>query len=101
MKNLNITTAIGAYTTSSTQMGNGFAMPSPSMMVVKPLSYEFRVAEHVDENGNISKVGLQVKTWEHDNYGAPLMVQDWTDVERVKIPDANLMHSMFAKMPNA
>ena len=62
-----------------------FEVPQSSVMLVKPLSYDFRVVEHVDNSGNITKVGLQYRTWEHDNYGSGNVVQDWTDVERVRI----------------
>ena len=37
------------------------------------------------ENGEITKVGLQVKVYEVDHYGTSVMVQDWIDVERVRI----------------
>jgi hypothetical protein len=60
----------------------------PAIMVqfVKPLSYEFRVAEHYDAEEKLQKVGLQVQIWEHDEYGVGVVKQYWSDVERVKIP---------------
>jgi hypothetical protein len=59
-------------------------VPQSFLMITKPVSYDFRVAEYVKE-GNIVKVGLQYRMWEHDNYGTGIVVQDWTDVERIKI----------------
>jgi hypothetical protein len=52
-------------------------------MVAKPVSYEFRVVEHV-KNGEVVKVGLQYQVWEHDNYGTGNVKQTWTDVVRVQ-----------------
>ena len=60
-------------------------VPQSSVMVAKPLSYEFRVAEYVNEKDEVLKVGLQVAVFEHDNYGVRQLLQDFTDVERVKI----------------
>lgn len=60
-------------------------VPQSSVMVAKPVSYEFRVAEYENEKGEIEKVGLQVAVFEHDNYGIRQLVQDYTDVERVRI----------------
>lgn len=51
----------------------------------KPLSYEFRVAEHIDDEGKILKVALQVQVWQHDQYGTGTVIQTWTDVQRVKM----------------
>lgn len=61
--------------------------PSLQVAFAKPVSYEFRVAEHLDAEGKITKVGLQVQVWEHDEYGAGNIVQFWSDVPRVKIKD--------------
>jgi hypothetical protein len=52
-------------------------------MMAKPLSYEFRVVEHV-EDGKIVKVGLQYQVWEHDNYGSGQIKIGWSDVKRVQ-----------------
>jgi hypothetical protein len=52
---------------------------------VKPVSYEFRVAEYVDEAGKIDKVKLQVMVWEHDEYGTGVVKHYWNDVPRVKM----------------
>jgi uncharacterized membrane protein len=74
-----------------TGSNQGYAAPSgnmliplPTVMMSKPLSYEFRVAEFIKDN-KIEKVALQVQVWEHDNYGAGFLKQDWTTVERVQI----------------
>ena len=60
---------------------NPVAMP---VQFVKPLSYEFRVAETI-EDGKVAKVGLQMQVWEHDEYGSGNVKQYWQDVPRVKI----------------
>jgi hypothetical protein len=63
-------------------------VPQSSVTVVRPITYEFRVAEHLDSEGNVKKVGLQVKVWEHSHFsgGAGVMRRDWQDVERVQLP---------------
>ena len=53
---------------------------------VKPLSYEFRVAEYTKDD-KITKVRLQVQIWEHDDFGGGIVIQDWKDVERIPLPD--------------
>lgn len=58
--------------------------PAIPFQVVKPLSYEFRVAETVDEEGKIIRVALQMQIWEHDEYGAGNVKQVWQEVPRVK-----------------
>ena len=67
------------------QSGGSFKIevPQSSVMMAKPLSYEFRVVEHVDK-GQIVKVGLQYQVWEHDNYGTGIVKHAWTDVKRVQ-----------------
>lgn len=60
-------------------------IPQSSVLMPKPLSYDFRVAEYVNEKDEIVKVGLQVAVFEHDNYGGRQLRQDFVDVERVKI----------------
>lgn len=63
-------------------------LPSQSVPFVKPLSYEFRVAETVDIDGKITKVSLQMQVWEHDEFGTGNVKQTWHDVPRVKF-DSN------------
>lgn len=60
--------------------------PPASFPFVKPITYEFRVAEHVDGEGKIHKVGLQVQTWEYDEFGVGHVNQPWSDVPRVQVP---------------
>jgi hypothetical protein len=65
--------------------------PSPSYVnIVKPFTYDFRVAEYVDENNVVQKVGLQVRIYEAKTlpggYGSSTdMIQDWTDVPRIQL----------------
>jgi hypothetical protein len=62
------------------------AQPAPSTApFVKPVSYEFRVAELLDEEGKIEKVQLQMQIWEHDEYGSGTVKQYWSAVPRIKI----------------
>jgi len=58
---------------------------------VKPLSYEFRVAETVDDSGKIIKVSLQVQVWEHDEFGSGNVKQPWVDVPRYKFNQSGSM----------
>lgn len=89
MVNLNTQTVVTSFNSvsSSTAFNNGsnysVQIPTSSVMIPKPLSYEFRVVEHV-ENEQIVKVGLQYQVWEHDQYGAGIVKQTWTDVPRVQ-----------------
>ncbi len=70
--------------------------PSPTPVdFVKPLSYEFRVAETVDEKGTIIKVSLQVQIWEHDEFGSGIVKQIWTDVPRYKFDKNGAMLPNF------
>ena len=60
--------------------------PAPSTApFVKPVSYEFRVAEFVDDGGKVEKVKLQMQVWEHDEYGSGTVKTYWHDVPRIKI----------------
>ena len=60
------------------------ALPQQYAPFVKPLSYEFRVAEIVDDTGKIETVKLQMQVWEHDEYGSGTVKQYWQDVPRQK-----------------
>lgn len=76
-------TPVPAYTN-----GNqiSFNLPTYSISIPKPVSYEFRVAEfYADIPENVVKVGLQVQVYEHNQYGTPTILKGWTDVERVKV----------------
>ena len=64
-------------------------LPMPTQIAqsapfIKPLSYEFRVAEIV-EDGVVTSVKLQVQTFEHDEYGSGVIKQYWQDVPRFKM----------------
>lgn len=59
--------------------------PALPVQFVKPLSYEFRVAEHVNKDGVVDRVGLQVQVYEHDEFGSPTLNLFWSDVPRVKV----------------
>ena len=59
-------------------------LPQQYAPFVKPVSYEFRVAEIVDDAGKIESVKLQMQVWEHDEYGSGIVKQYWSDVPRVK-----------------
>ena len=89
---LNIQTVYTSFTNPSPTLFNGGGSPSFKMeipqstvMIPKPLSYQFRVAEYVNEKDEVAKVRLQVAVFEHDNFGVRQLRQDFTDVERVKI----------------
>ena len=91
MELLNTQTVCTTFNTSSTvthALGGPFRMeiPQSSVMLAKPLSYEFRVAEYEDKNGDVVKVGLQVQVTEHDNYGVGFITEPWKDVPRVRLP---------------
>ena len=63
-------------------------VPTPATQYaqfVKPVSYEFRVAEVVDKEGKITTVKLQMQVWEHDEYGSGNVKHYWSDVPRIKI----------------
>jgi hypothetical protein len=59
--------------------------PAMPVQFVKALSYEFRVAEHLNEDNNVERVGLQVQIHEHDEYGVGIVRVGWMDVPRVKL----------------
>ena len=64
------------------------SVPAPIIQTVfvKPVSYEFRVAEYT-KGDKVMKVHLQVQIWEHDEWGTGVVIQSWKDVERIQIPD--------------
>lgn len=68
-----------------------FSQPHQMVPFVKPLSYEFRVAEIVDATGKVEKVKLQVQVWEHDEYGSGVVKSFWNDVPRVKMDKDGLI----------
>ena len=66
-------------------------IPSQPIPFVKPLSYEFRVVEHIDSNGKVERVALQVEVWEHDEFGVGNVKIYWSDVPRVKMHNGTLV----------
>lgn len=91
MQLLNTQTVCTTFnTTPNTYQGSGgpfkMEIPQSSVMVAKPLSYEFRVAEYEDSHGDVVRIGLQMQVIEHDNYGVGLIKETWTDVPRVRLP---------------
>jgi hypothetical protein len=88
MESLKTTSVTTNYNTASAPInlgssGHQFTIPSSYVTIPKPLSYEFRVVEHV-KDGQIVKVGLQYRVWEHDSAGVGVVKQNWTDVVRVQ-----------------
>jgi hypothetical protein len=77
-------TSNGNYNNSGMSIPFKLEVPAPIVEINKTLQYEFRVLESV-KNGELTKVGLQVKTYEIDHYGTRVMICDWTDVERVRL----------------
>lgn len=61
--------------------------PAATVMLPRPLSYDFRVVENVDIDGKIISVRLQYQVWEHDQHGNGTVTQYWQDVQRVKMRD--------------
>jgi len=61
--------------------------PAIPIQFVKPVSYEFRVAEVVDIEGKIQTVKLQMQVWEHDEYGSGNVKMFWHDVPRIKLDE--------------
>ena len=89
MKSLNNQSVVTSFNSAPTPMNGGslkLEIPQSSVMMAKPLSYDFRVVEVVDGD-KIVKVKLQYQIWEHDNYGSGILKQDWKDVERIQLPN--------------
>lgn len=59
-------------------------LPQQYAPFVKPLSYEFRVAEIVNDEGKVETVKLQMQVWESDEYGSCIVKERWHDVPRQK-----------------
>jgi len=57
--------------------------PAIPIQFVKPLSYEFRVAEIIEDG--VVTVKLQVQVFEHDEFGSATLKQYWNDVPRIKM----------------
>ena len=61
-------------------------VPPPTVMLAKPLSYQFQVVEYTDVDGKVVKVELQVQKTEHDNYGNVIASSGFQPVPRIKLP---------------
>lgn len=90
IKTLNVDSVCTTFNTNAQNSYNSgpnfeVRVPQSTVMVAKPLSYEFRVLEEIDADGKIAKVRLQSQVWEHNNYGTGTLMQDWTDVPRVRM----------------
>lgn len=59
--------------------------PAQIFTLPYPVSYEFQVVEHVDDNDKVLRVALQVKQNQHDQWGNIFVHGTWNDVPRVKI----------------
>jgi len=89
MKTLNIDNVCTTFNSASNPAfasGSNFQVqvPSSTVIIAKPVSYDFRVLEEVDAEGKV-KVRLQTQVWEHTNYGGGKVIQEWTDVPRVRV----------------
>jgi hypothetical protein len=62
-------------------------MPPPPSAISfpTPLSYEFQVVERIDDENKITKVALQMKVNQHDQYGNITVHGTWNDVPRVQV----------------
>ena len=74
------------------------------------ISYEFRVVEHLNDEGKVTKYVMQTQIWAHeppnDNgvSSPPNLVSDWKDVPRVQMRDGLIvspasMGSAITSMP--
>ena len=61
------------------------APPPVTVTIVKPISYQFQVAEY-EKDGNLVKVELQVQATTHDERGNVLYSSGFVPVPRVKLP---------------
>ena len=59
-------------------------MPTPSVTLPDPISYEFQVVEYIEDD-KVTKVSLQVKRNTHDQYGNIKIHGIWHDVPRVQV----------------
>ena len=69
------------------------------------LSYEFRVVEHLNDDGKVTAYIMQTQVWAHDPPDAnglkamPILVQDWTDVPRVQMQNGQILAAPQKKSP--
>ena len=78
-----------SYNTSTVTSTNSsqteFKIPAPEIWVPKTPTYNFRVAEYVDDADKITSVGLQYQVVMHNQYGGVDTIGPWISVDRVKI----------------
>lgn len=56
----------------------------PAITFPAPLSYDFRVVEYVEMN-KITKVRMEVKINQHDQFGNIMVTGSWEEVSRIQI----------------
>ena len=61
-------------------------LPSVSLNLVNPVRYEFKVVEHIDDEGRIRKAALCVRTVEYDHNGVIFTTNPWKAVDREQVP---------------
>ena len=74
-------------------------IPAQTVSALEIMTYEFRVAEHLDENDKVTKYVMQMQIWSHKpstadghkpstadgSYTNPKLIRDWYDVPRVRM----------------
>lgn len=56
----------------------------PAITMPVPISYEFRVVEYLKE-GIISKVRMEMRIIQHDQYGNMTIEGSWEEVPRIQV----------------
>jgi hypothetical protein len=77
---------VGLNSQTVTTSVSTVTVPPPSVMLARPLSYQFQVVEYVDKDDKVIKVELQVQKTEHDNYGNVFNSSGFQPVPRIKLP---------------
>ena len=77
---------VGLNSQSVTTSVSTVTPPPTTVMLAKPLSYQFQVVEYVDKDDKVIKVELQVQKTEHDNYGNVIQSSGFQPVPRIKLP---------------
>lgn len=60
-------------------------VPPQSLLLLNHIRYEFKVQEHVDEEGKVRRANLCVRKMEYDNNGILFNTHAWEEVHREKI----------------
>ena len=76
---------VGLNTQSVVTTISTTAPPPPTVMLAKPLSYQFQVVEYVDREDKVVRVELQVQKTEHDNYGNVIQSSGFQPVPRIRL----------------